>query len=64
MTQYPCPICHKRVCDSEKDLFLEKFSNTNTEKADIIIKCQNCKNIVAIEVNQASCSLITEASVH
>ncbi len=50
MIQYPCPICNKRVCDSEKELRLEKQSKVNSTTADVIIKCQNCKNTVVIEV--------------
>lgn len=51
MTQYICPICGKRVCDSHKSLHLAKLSPDNEDKADIIVKCKNCKNILAIKVN-------------
>ena len=50
MIKYPCPVCNKRACDSEKELHLSKLTNANAEKADVIIKCQNCKNTLAVEV--------------
>lgn len=50
MIQYMCPICNKRICDSEKNLRLEKHSEENSATAAVIIKCRNCKNSVAIEV--------------
>ncbi len=56
MTKYPCPICSKRACDSTKALSLAKLSRSNENTADIIIKCQNCKNELAVKV-------IKEASV-
>lgn len=52
MTQYPCPICNKRACDSSKHLLLAKLSKSNEHKADIIIKCQNCKNALAVKVTK------------
>lgn len=52
MNQYSCPICNKRACDSAKVLRLAKLSKTNERKADVIIKCQNCKNALAIKVNR------------
>lgn len=54
MTKYPCPICSKRACDSNKVLSLEKLSKSNESKADIIIKCQNCKNSLAVKVKKDS----------
>ncbi len=51
MTKYICPICSKRACDSNKSLQLAKLSPNNEDKADVIIKCKNCKNTLAIKVN-------------
>lgn len=52
MTKYQCPICNKRACDSNKALSLAKLSQSNEGNADIIIKCQCCKNALAVNVNQ------------
>ena len=52
MTKYSCPICNKRACDSSKHLLLAKLSKSNENKADIIIKCQNCKNSLAVKVTK------------
>ena len=54
MIKYPCPICNKRACDSSKVLSLAKLSKSNESKADIIIKCQNCKNSLAVKVTKDS----------
>ena len=50
MTQYHCPICQKRACDSNKILKLSKLSKSNESKADVVIKCQNCKSTLAIKL--------------
>ncbi len=50
--KYPCPICNKRACDSYKTLNLAKLSKSNQYKADIVIKCHNCKNSLAIKVTK------------
>ena len=50
MKRYPCPICGKRACDSEKELALMKAEKSNEGTADMIIKCQNCKNTLAVTV--------------
>ena len=50
MTKYPCPICNKRACDSNKLLYLAKLSESNELKADVVIKCQNCKSTLAVKV--------------
>ena len=52
MIQYPCPICSKRVCDSSKVLYLSKLSKCNENMADMIIKCKNCKNSLAVKVRK------------
>lgn len=52
MTKYACPICGKRACDSGKHLLLSKLSKSNESKADVIIKCQSCKNPLAIKVSK------------
>lgn len=62
MTKYHCPICKKRTCDSTKYLSLSKLSDSDENKADIIIKCQRCKNTIA--VNLTSDILIAEQTVH
>ena len=53
MTKYPCPICGKRACDSEKGLLLVKAEKGNEGMADMVIKCQNCKNTLAVSVVHA-----------
>lgn len=50
MTKYQCPVCNKRACDSSKHLSLAKLSQVNENDADIIIKCQCCKNTLAVNV--------------
>ena len=52
MTKYQCPVCHKRACDSSKHLLLAKLSKSNESKADVIIKCQSCKNTLAVKVTK------------
>ena len=52
MIKYQCPICSKRACDSSKRLSLEKLSESNETRADVIIKCQCCKNTIAVSVLQ------------
>ena len=57
MTKYQCPICNKRACDSSKSLSLAKLSQSNENQADIIIKCQCCKNAIAINVTRENFSI-------
>ena len=52
MKKYLCPVCNKRACDSNKKLNLSKLSNSNEDNADIVIKCQNCKNILAVNITR------------
>lgn len=52
MTKYQCPVCNKRACDSNKIISLAKLSESNESIADIIIKCQNCKNTLAVNVTK------------
>ena len=52
--KYPCPICNRRACDSCKTLSLAKLSKSNEYKADIIIKCHNCKTSLAVKVTKDS----------
>lgn len=54
MISYPCPVCNKRACDSNKALSIAKLSKSNENKANVIIKCQNCKNSLAVKVNKDS----------
>ena len=62
MTKYPCPVCSKRACDSEKLLSLTKLSDINSSSADIIIKCRSCKNSLAVRItsNPPSIELISQ----
>lgn len=62
MTKYQCPICNKRACDSTKHLSLAKLSESNENQADIIIKCQCCKNTLAVNVLHEKFS--TENTIH
>ena len=52
MIQYPCPICAKRACDSIKVLNIYKLSKNNENEADIVIKCHNCKSLLAVTVEK------------
>ena len=54
MTKYQCAICGKRACDSTKHLSLAKVSGSNENEADIIIKCQCCKNTIAVKITQGT----------
>jgi len=63
MTKYQCPICSKRACDSSKHLSLAKLSKSNESSADIIIKCQCCKNTLAVNVTKDTC-VIEHTSPH
>lgn len=57
MTKYPCPICSRRACDSEKALSLAKLSESNGSSADIIIKCRSCKNSLVVLIKNEPCSI-------
>ncbi len=46
-----CPICNKRICDSNKNLKVNKFSESDEVVADMVIKCQKCKNCLSIKVS-------------
>ena len=67
MKKYLCPICNKRACDSNKMLNLARLSKSNEDNADIVIKCQNCKNTLAVNVNENTLfinpSLLTNATI-
>ena len=56
--KYPCPICNRRACDSCKTLHLTRLSQSNENSADVIIKCNNCKTTLAVNVTKGT--LITE----
>lgn len=60
MTKYACPVCHKRICDSEKALSLTQTSAQTTPSADVVIKCRNCKNTISIQVSGAMEYLMTQ----
>lgn len=53
MTAIKCPICHKRVCDSDKTLEIAPLSKSDENKADIVIKCHRCKNQLSIRIPQS-----------
>ena len=53
MLKIYCPICHKRVCDSEKNIKIFEYSFETPEMADIIIKCTRCKAQLGICVIDA-----------
>lgn len=63
MTKYQCPVCKKRACDSNKKLLLAKLSKSNESKADVIIKCQSCKNTLAVKVTKDT-FVIEQMSLH
>ena len=48
MTSIKCPVCEKRVCDSNKSPLVLKLSEKNKDEADIVIKCKNCKSCLAV----------------
>lgn len=52
MTAVPCPICKKRLLDSNKSLMIAKLSKNNEKTADIVVKCQQCKNCLAIKISR------------
>lgn len=62
MTKYLCPICNKRACDSAKSISLTKLCLGNEDQADIIIKCQCCKNTLAVNVTRDK--FIIERTAH
>ena len=43
-------MCEKRVCDSDKRISVAKLSKSNMDKADLVIKCNNCKNALAVKI--------------
>ena len=45
-----CPVCDRRVCDSNKLLRIDKLSDNNESSADVVIKCKNCKSCLAIKI--------------
>ncbi len=50
MTVVNCPVCHKRVCDSDKNPKIAKLSKSNEKKSDIVIKCHQCKTCLSIRI--------------
>lgn len=50
MTQYKCPVCHKRVCDSIRQIYISEMVENKEDDADIMIKCQRCKSILALKI--------------
>ncbi len=60
MTQHPCPICTKRACDSIKALHICKLSESNKNEADIVIKCHNCKSLLAVMVDRDAIKTVNQ----
>ena len=52
MKQIKCPVCDRRVCDSNISLQIAKLSKNNMNDADIVMKCKNCKSCVAINIKE------------
>ena len=48
MTIIFCPVCGKRIFDSDKRPKVEKLNVFNGVSADLIIKCHNCKNCLSV----------------
>jgi len=57
MTVVHCPVCGKRVCDSNKPVSLAKLSNSNMQKADISIKCHGCKSSLAVKIIRSAAGI-------
>ena len=52
MTEYPCPVCGRRVCDSYKALILTAcHTDKDGKDADVLIKCKGCKSILEIKID-------------
>lgn len=60
MMQHPCPICTKRACDSIKVLHIYKLSENNENEADIVIKCRNCKSLLAVMVDRDAIKTVNQ----
>ena len=50
MKKIPCPVCSKRICDSDKKIKIARLSNSNKDKADLVIKCNNCKSTLSVKI--------------
>lgn len=50
MNNISCPLCGWRICDSDKSIKVAKLSKSNKEKADLVVKCSNCKNSISVKV--------------
>ena len=59
MLKIYCPVCHKRTCDSEKNIKIFKYSSQSPDLADIIIKCTRCKAQLGICVIDATDSEVS-----
>ena len=51
MTKIYCPVCNKRVLDSDRNPQIAKLTQSNEQKADIVIKCNNCKSLLAVKIH-------------
>ena len=51
MTKIYCPVCNKRVLDADRNPQIAKLTQSNEQKADIVIKCNNCKSQLAVKIH-------------
>jgi hypothetical protein len=47
MKQIKCPVCDKRLFDSNIPLQVNKLNGVNLKEADMVMKCNNCKCCIA-----------------
>ena len=52
MKQIKCPVCEKRLFDSNIPLQVAKLTSINMKGADIVMKCKICKSCIAINVQE------------
>ena len=43
-----CPICSRRLFDSNKRMYIELVTENNEKHADFIMKCDRCKNQLSV----------------
>lgn len=47
-----CPICTRRLFDSNKKIFIEVVTEANARISDFIMKCDRCKNQLSVVVDK------------
>lgn len=52
MKQVKCPVCDKRLFDSNIPLHVAKLTGINMKNADMVIKCKNCKCCIATNIQK------------